>query len=711
MGYLKKLNKNIYLTLALILFILPFPSAFFFEEDILYVEWFIFIVFFIFALGKNIHKQKLNISSALSIIVTLLPIAYLLPLIFGTAANKTASFNYFIRYIAYFFIFMLARYVVKDNKNLKVILYILALSGLICGILGIDAIGGEKIIHAFKLTSISFEKGFDRLYGIFKYPNASAIYYGAVFFIMSFLILLNNNKIFKSIISGLMVIMLTVTFFTISRGAILTIGMVYIALLILLPKKENKIEFLLTTIAPIVAALILYQPLRSASPTLNPSTGSTLKVWIITLLAIVISSAICYGLEFIIDRLNKISSKIYIILLIILAVLLIVGCIILFTTDIYKKIIPEAILQRFNLKGNMATSGRTDFYKDAIKLLKDNWLLGTGGGGWEALYRMYQSYSYGSTEVHSMILQIGIETGILGILLYIALIIFSIIAYFKSLINKENSLAITFFVAIAGLLIGHSMVDFNFSYFSIPCLVFFILGCIDGLSLENYKDYKFKLPLKVSVVLGFIPLFIASSFIIARLLQKEAKELINTSVTETSLTQAANKLKFATYFNPINIDYYIDEDDNEQLQNNLVSIYAVLFEWDMTSREFLSSFEKSAKKALWLNSSNPNINSKIGKYYIQTAIDNEYGLECLEKALKYDPLNPIRYEDIALNYFDVSMSYLKAGQEEEGKKYLERIKQLTSEIEQINQSLAEEIKLTIPTLEHIIRADDILDSY
>jgi O-antigen ligase len=49
----------------------------------------------------------------------------------------------------------------------------------------------------------------------------------------------------------------------------------------------------------------------------------------------------------------------------------------------------------------------------AVEIVKDHPIIGAGAGGWEALYRQYQNYSYWTTETHSHFLQVWVETGTL----------------------------------------------------------------------------------------------------------------------------------------------------------------------------------------------------------------------------------------------------------------------------------------------------------
>lgn len=712
MEYSKKISENIYLALVAIIFVLPFPKGLFFESEILYMEWVVFTLFVIFSISNIVIKRKIYLNSSVSFIALMLPVAYLLPIITGNAVNKTSSFYYFMRYISYFLVFLIAKESINTKKQLKIAMYVVAVSSVLCGLLGIDSLAGGQIGTILKFKDIGFLEGYNRLYGVMQYPNTSAIYYGISFILLTVLSILENKRILKAAIGGIMFIPFIAIFLTISRSAILSVGVSYILLFLILPDKKSRIEFVLVTFAPIVVSLIAYQPLVSASPieALAGELGSTSKIWTISVVCIIVTSIATYVLLLLTDILNKISSKVYITAIIILAVLLSIGGIGIFSSGLYEKILPQSILSRFKQTGEMATSGRTTFYSDALKLIKDNWLLGTGGGGWKSMYRMYQSYPYGSTEAHSMILQVWIETGIFGVALYTMMIVSTVIVYIKSLIYKKNTVILSGIIAVLAMVVGQSMVDFSFSYFSVPCIVFFLLGCIDNISSE-FSDFKFKIALRANIVFGIVPLIVATSFFISRAIQTQAQKMIDEAVFYyESLYDIKDKLELATFFNPLGIDLYIDErGDDISLKANLISVCTEILNYDSTDRDILKLFEKSAKKSLWLNSKSPDINDRIGTYYIESSLDKEYGLECLDKALEYDPLSPYRYEKVAANYYDVGMIYINHNQKQEGLKYIQRVTELSSEASEAEKSSIKEISLiNFVTVDYIIKANDII---
>lgn len=60
----------------------------------------------------------------------------------------------------------------------------------------------------------------------------------------------------------------------------------------------------------------------------------------------------------------------------------------------------ETRLENINVKQHSVLE-RITFYKDAMKVVKDYPIIGTGGGGWAALYEHYQNNPYVSRQVHN----------------------------------------------------------------------------------------------------------------------------------------------------------------------------------------------------------------------------------------------------------------------------------------------------------------------
>ncbi len=117
-------------------------------------------------------------------------------------------------------------------------------------------------------------------------------------------------------------------------------------------------------------------------------------------------------------------------------------------------------------------------YSDAASIIKDHPVLGAGAGGWNLLYHQYQDFLYWTTEVHNHLLQVGVETGIPGMLIWLSL--FAALVYCIYRIRKgdidDQGKVLVWGVATAVFALGaHGLIDFDLS---IPSLQILILRAI-----------------------------------------------------------------------------------------------------------------------------------------------------------------------------------------------------------------------------------------
>lgn len=103
------------------------------------------------------------------------------------------------------------------------------------------------------------------------------------------------------------------------------------------------------------------------------------------------------------------------------------------------------------IKVNLNSSGRWDMWLESFDLLKDNWLFGVGS----LHYSLVSTHGFG--HPHNLIIQIGLEYGVIILLLFAFVITKLCLAIYKKLSNSDSNTIISCFpfiwsvLAIAGV--------------------------------------------------------------------------------------------------------------------------------------------------------------------------------------------------------------------------------------------------------------------
>lgn len=157
-----------------------------------------------------------------------------------------------------------------------------------------------------------------------------------------------------------------------------------------------------------------------------------------------------------------------------------------------NELVPDAVVQQVSSVSSSDRSfqQRFVFYGDALTIIGDHPWIGTGAGGWQTLYYKYRSRPYISAEVHNQFLQVGVETGIPGMLIYLAIwgvTIYSAYRLFRYLRHDENW-SLAWGVIIAVLATGlHSAFDFTLSIPALSILTWVLLGLVRNSRQLSYR--------------------------------------------------------------------------------------------------------------------------------------------------------------------------------------------------------------------------------
>ena len=267
------------------------------------------------------------------------------------------------------------------------------------------------------------------------------------------------------------------------------------------------------------------------------------------------------------------------------------------------KFIPMSLIsniQSLNLS-NKNVWERGVFIIDGIKLASQNWLTGIGGNGWEEGYKTVQSYNYNARESHCYITQLWIENGIIAVIAFAGILVIIVRIMLK---NKKEHYCNIIFLSIL-LIILHSCMDFDMSFFCIKIFVFIGLGILSGFETENIKN---KILNKVVAII-LIVIFMISS------VENFKIFVINNDIGDitkkTELDKLAKLLPYSIQIKEQQLQNSYQENDDEKVLKVLDEIIKIERNYD----EFIlyGIIENIAIKQL-----------EIG--------EQEKGLENLEKA-------------------------------------------------------------------------------
>jgi len=380
----------------------------------------------------------------------------------------------------------------------------------------------------------------------------------------------------------------------------------------------------------------------------------------------------------------------------------------------------DSVIARFqNILLQRSLVTRTIFYKDGIKIFKDRWFLGAGGGAWNYLYRQYQSYNYASSQAHNYPLQLGIETGILGIITLISLIIILIIYYsmYHKKVKRDNNSAFIV-TAIAGLFL-HAVIDFDFAECSILLLFWSLIALfnneiIESLDIEDIKllnlkvskrrekfsfNEKYKSSITIGIVISMITLYLSLRFYIASSNAKQSFEYLQNNDFETAIDKMEKAINLDKYnekyvigYNPIssrpdikagftdilfmkNEKFRSAQKNGENISEKDLSLFQKQF---LKAASYIEKLEKKAENNISLTSDLASYCLKIGE------IDK--GIHYLNMAISYFPFEPSLWHSKVNVYYQLMKDYFNNEDYEKAKEYLISGLNVINEAKEINQN-------------------------
>ncbi|MBP1934760.1 O-antigen ligase family protein [Ammoniphilus resinae] len=624
------MNWIVFFILSVIMVFTPYQKGLFFDKDLYIWETIIgalFIITVILMFKKNLQHIK-----GTNLVVFLVPLMYLV--VIPIAESPKSNMDLMYRWTAFSCFFCMLIWVQYTDKIRRLLPFVLHLCGSVIAILAITGYWGY-----FDFPELL--TGDDRLAGTLQYPNTFATLMGA--FWLYALIVLTTRQILKPwmvlffgfpLVAFLISILLSE-----SRGTFLILPISWFFGLLLLRTRE-QIKFILNTLISVGISLVVYRQIISAKEA-GISNPGLISFFIGTVVVVLLITVIVSQLHT--NKLRFFESKnllrfVFPVLALMMAVLLVAD--LKFQGIVYHQL-PTNLQERVASidTGTASVLGRTAFYEDGIKMSKDAPLLGYGGGGWKALFTKYQHQPYWSTNAHNGYLELLLDIGWIGLLVFVVVFGMLIGQIFKRIREEKNSVYVTMTIATLPSLLTiflHSMIDLDLSFGTIWFVVLWLLAM--GVSERPLINSRVNVPWLGKVSLAVLIVFVGVlSFKSFKFYLSENQ--VAYADSNLSLQKGQEVYERTTFYNPYHIDYLL----------KLASVYVRNYE--ETGKEAIKTeILKTIARLVQLEPNNPKVLFGIGNLYTQIG----------------DPLTGISYVDMALNadkfkveYYDSSI-FLKS---------------------------------------------------
>lgn len=148
-------------------------------------------------------------------------------------------------------------------------------------------------------------------------------------------------------------------------------------------------------------------------------------------------------------------------------------------------VVIERLQTLCSLRDHSSNNYRVNVWLSSLQMLKDNWVFGIGPGNnaFFHAYGLYMKSGFDALAAYNIFLEIGVETGFLGILIFIFIFIFSFLKLHFIFFNRNQILGLGIACSLIGLL-AHGIFDTVFYRPQLFIPFWFLLASIDKIE-EN----------------------------------------------------------------------------------------------------------------------------------------------------------------------------------------------------------------------------------
>jgi hypothetical protein len=478
--------------LAIMLFYPPFFRGLFFENELLPTHMLTAAVFALFAFYKLEHHELTFFDRPLDYAVFILLGLYVTSSI--NAWSVRDAIEAVLKMANYAALYWLLAYSVRSLSVVRGYLGVLLASGV-----GVSLLGLGAAIGTFPYKD-AFVNG--RIYASLQYPNSTAAFLMTINLFGLYLWDESRNRVLGILLTVANFLIFLTILGTESRGVLLIYPVVLVIMMLGLSGRQRWNVLGRFGVQLVASVAVIGEVMAHTG-------GKTqLQGWLWVLGGAVFASLIYLVWQYIATSREraKVSSRRHLqpwvvptVVVLVVAVLAAAGFGLWHERRAVEamaaKADPQSLIARLKTISwsDLNLQERLVMSRDAMKIMVSspaNALLGAGGGGWNATYHMVQPYPYFSTETHDDFMQTGVETGFPGLLDFLLIWGFFIVAAWRlyryarpgGLKAPPAVPATTWVILCSALALGiTSAIDFNLSLGAVALLLWGLFGLVRGL--------------------------------------------------------------------------------------------------------------------------------------------------------------------------------------------------------------------------------------
>ncbi|MEG6617376.1 O-antigen ligase family protein [Peptococcaceae bacterium 1198_IL3148] len=639
------IRKFAIIILSLIIIITPFMRGLFFPEDQVKILIFASLLaltaaFYVWRSRSYGVTNLTFLSHPIDFLILALPLVYIISGF--NAVNLGLSVDEILVNVLYFVIFWCASRLIITQKSAEAVLAVIFSTAFVLSIVGLAA---ATDIIAIKDGYIN-----GRIYSTLQYPNALASYLGVglligLYFLNQFSrkessTIKDKSKYISVGISIVSFIILLVFWATGSRGGFLVFAATLpVFIFFSFNKKRLLIEFIIIALGAIPSSTMF---LRSVE------AGNLGMAWLWVLLGMLVVFIAKIIMWFVYSRFNSRKLK--------MATAGIFG--LAGVSGLVYFLLQGGVGNIISRFSNLRTaSTRVEFISAATEMIKERPLLGWGGGGWQEMYQSYLGYFYNTNEAHSYIFQVGVETGIIGMLVVLAIVVVFIKLVFD--LAKEGYRDLAALLGTSAMLVFvHATIDFNLSLAALTIVLMVILAITRGLLIQ-YSDVKSTTDTKNNV--QFITsLALIGVVTLGGLMLFSANKALAASynhLKSNNYGSAIDQAEWAVSLNPYNAEYKL----------YLSDLMLMVGEKQRAEQELTDAIQK--------NPYNTAAKLRLANFYLSQK-EFDKALDESRKVIELEPLRGTRYEQHAAMLVNVVQQQLYDSKNEGIHKHISEILKL-----------------------------------